>query len=129
MSDRSELVKAIRDGWPEHGSTDYPERGGDVAVVPPVRDGGMTARLVDFAVDTALGSGFVRLRTVDTIEGLKALPVGSVILFGQPGGRAFAITRLYDDEPAGLDFYGSGDPMGHSVDEVPLPVSVWEPQP
>lgn len=130
MSIRSELVKSIRDGWPNHGSTDYPARGGDVAEVPPVRDGGMTARLIDFAVDTALDSGLlVRLRTVDTVEALIALPAGSVILYRQGDGGAFAISKLSDNEPAGLDFYGSGDPMGHCAAEVPLPASVWEPGP
>lgn len=50
---RDEIVQAVRDGWPEHGSSYYPARGRSEGV-PPVRDGGMTARLIDFAVDTAL---------------------------------------------------------------------------
>lgn len=50
---REELIQAVRDGWPEHGSTFYPARG-RTETVPPVRDGGMTARFVDYAVDTVL---------------------------------------------------------------------------
>lgn len=53
MSEREELVAAVRDGWPEHSKAHYPARGGFFEA-PPVRDGGATARLIDYAVDVVL---------------------------------------------------------------------------
>lgn len=52
---REELIQKVRAGWPDHGSTFYPVKNGYITV-PPVRDGGATARLIDFAVDTVLAA-------------------------------------------------------------------------
>lgn len=53
MSTREAIIAKVREGWPIAGSRHYDVRGETVAV-PPVRDGGMTAALIDFAVDTAI---------------------------------------------------------------------------
>lgn len=55
MASRDELVQKVRDGWPEEGSRYYEVRD-SYEDVPPVRDGGMTARLIDHAVDTVLAT-------------------------------------------------------------------------
>ena len=52
---REELVRKVRAGWPDHGSTYSPLKNGFIAV-QPVRDGGIDARLIDFAVDTVLAN-------------------------------------------------------------------------
>lgn len=53
MSQRAALIAKVREGWPEHGSNiNHPKRG--YVECPPVRDGGLTAALIDFAVDTVL---------------------------------------------------------------------------
>ena len=53
LSKRAHFKGKIREGWPTHGSNTYTEKRGYVDV-PPVRDGGLTAALIDFAVDTIL---------------------------------------------------------------------------
>jgi hypothetical protein len=53
MSQRAELIKKVREGWPDHAYNVGTEKRGPVEV-PPVRDGGLTASLIDFAVDTVL---------------------------------------------------------------------------
>lgn len=53
MSKREELIREVKAGWPDHGTTFYPVKNG-FAQVPPVREGGMTERLIEFAVDTVL---------------------------------------------------------------------------
>lgn len=92
MSDnkRAELVQAIRSGWPSHGSTNYQNRG--YTEVPPVRDGGMTARLIDYAVDTAIEK--LTPRTITTTEELDALPVGSVVLCRKRAWTRFTPKQL-----------------------------------
>lgn len=53
MSQRAAIIAKVREGWPHHASNTETERRGYVDV-PPVRDGGLTATLIDFAVDTAI---------------------------------------------------------------------------
>jgi hypothetical protein len=53
MSNRQELIQKVRDGWPEHAANTETDRRG-IVHVPPVRDGGLTAAMIDFAVDTVL---------------------------------------------------------------------------
>lgn len=55
---REELIQKVRDEWPEAAVGYYPARYLQVneGDVPPVRDGGMTARLIEHAVDTVLDS-------------------------------------------------------------------------
>lgn len=53
MSKRAELIAKVRKGWPDFVADNPPERRSDVAV-PPVRDGGLTALMIDYAVDTVL---------------------------------------------------------------------------
>lgn len=53
MNKRDEIVAAVREGWPEYSDRYYPARGYWTAA-PPVQDGGMTARLIDYAVDMAI---------------------------------------------------------------------------
>jgi len=53
MSKRAEIIAKVREGWPNHAFNTGTEKRGPVEV-PPVRDGGMTALIIDFAVDTAL---------------------------------------------------------------------------
>jgi hypothetical protein len=74
-AERDVLIQAVRDGWPEHGTRHYDVRGG-MYLAPPVRDGGVTATLIDFAVDTALSK---LRRTVTTAEDLDALTFEAVI--------------------------------------------------
>lgn len=53
MIQREALIEKVREGWPEHGSnTNHAKRG--YVDIPPVRDGGLTAALIDFTVDTVL---------------------------------------------------------------------------
>jgi hypothetical protein len=53
MSTRAAIIAKVREGWPNHAFYTGTEKRGAIEV-PPVRDGGMTALLIDFAVDTAL---------------------------------------------------------------------------
>ena len=53
MSQREELIAKVREGWPNHAFNVGTEKRGYVEV-PPVRDGGLTALMIDFAVDTVL---------------------------------------------------------------------------
>lgn len=53
MATREELIQKVREGWPAAGTRYYEVRE-DFVEVPPVRDGGMTAALIDHAVDTVL---------------------------------------------------------------------------
>lgn len=53
MSKRAELIEKVREGWPDHAWNVGTEKRGAVEV-PPVRDGGLTAALIDFAIDTVL---------------------------------------------------------------------------
>lgn len=53
MSKRTEIITKVREGWPNHAFHSETEKRGRVEV-PPVRDGGITALLIDFAVDTAI---------------------------------------------------------------------------
>lgn len=55
MSNRTELIQKVRDGWPAAGTGYYEVRGAHT-IVPPVRDGGLTARFVEHAVDTVLAA-------------------------------------------------------------------------
>ena len=48
---RDEVIAKVRETWPEVSAGYYPARGGFYEA-PPVRDGGVTARLIDHAVDT-----------------------------------------------------------------------------
>jgi hypothetical protein len=50
---REHLIKTIRNTWPDAGSGYYPARAGYFQV-PPVQDGGVTARLIEHAVDTVI---------------------------------------------------------------------------
>lgn len=52
---REDIIEKVRAGWPDHGSVFYPARNG-FCHIPMVRDGGTTARLIEFAVDTALAA-------------------------------------------------------------------------
>lgn len=53
MAKREALIQKVREGWPDYAhSTEHPRRG--PVEIPPVRDGGLTAALIDFAVDTVL---------------------------------------------------------------------------
>lgn len=58
MSDREALIEKVRDTWPEAAVGYCPARGMvvDRGDVPTVRDGGMTARLIEHAADTVLAS-------------------------------------------------------------------------
>jgi len=47
--DLSAAIEAVRDGWPGHHFT----RDGSLFEAPPVRDDGATARLIEYAVQTA----------------------------------------------------------------------------
>lgn len=53
MSDREAIIQKVRETWPEVGTGYYEKRGG-LFTAPPVRDGGVTARLIEHAVDTVL---------------------------------------------------------------------------
>jgi hypothetical protein len=53
MSTRAAIIAKVREGWPDHAFNTGTEKRGPVAV-PPVRDGGLTALMIDFAVDTAI---------------------------------------------------------------------------
>lgn len=53
MANREALIQKVRKGWPNHAFNTGTEKRGPVDV-PNVRDGGLTALLIDFAVDTVL---------------------------------------------------------------------------
>ena len=53
MPTRQELIQKVRDGWPEHAANTETDRRG-IVHVPPVRDGGLSALVIEFAVDTVL---------------------------------------------------------------------------
>lgn len=55
MSTRAELITKVREGWPNHAFNTGTEKRGTVEV-PPVRDGGLTALIIDYAVDTVLAA-------------------------------------------------------------------------
>ena len=58
---------------------------------------------------------------VDLLEDrgeLLVLPVGTILRGG--------LKRLSADEPAGLDWYFPGSPMGYSVGEIRLPTWIIE---
>jgi hypothetical protein len=56
MSDREAIIQKVRETWPEAAVGYYPARHMQVyhGDVPAVRDGGMTSRLIEHAVDTVL---------------------------------------------------------------------------
>ena len=121
---RDELIQTIREGWPAHGSINYPARGG-FAEVPPVRDGGMTARVIDFAVDTVLAS--TKPRTITTVEELDALGFGAAILHANNG------VLVNDGDPLGGSWVSlaedvRGGPIWLDASDVALPATVlYEP--
>lgn len=53
MATREELIEKVRESWPDAGTGYYAARDEHV-IVPAVRDGGLTARFVEHAVDTVL---------------------------------------------------------------------------
>jgi hypothetical protein len=58
MTQREYLIRKIRESWPDAAVGEYPARHGYIAPgdIPPVRDGGLTERLIEHAVDTVLAS-------------------------------------------------------------------------
>ena len=50
---REDLIQRVRETWPQAGSGWYPERRG-FTDIPPVRDAGVTIRLIEHTVDTVL---------------------------------------------------------------------------
>lgn len=56
------------------------------------------------------------IRMLETVEELLALPVGSVLDYG--------VTKLYADEPAGLNFVAPGSAMGYTAHEFKLPIAL-----
>ncbi len=74
MIPHDKITAAVREGWPERGTREYEGRG--FAEIPPVREGGMTAYLIDYAVETTIAHLFP---TVNSEGDLDALPSGSVI--------------------------------------------------
>lgn len=64
---------------------------------------------------------------ISDIAELEALKAGSILLCSG-NGLTMAVTKRDESEPAGLNFYTAGNPMGHTASEIPLPANlVWKP--
>jgi len=129
MNDRDELIRSIRDGWPDQSADYYPARGGSFHA-PPVRDGGVTAKLIDYAVDVLLAAGYTKPRTISTMEELNDLAEGTVIRTAgtrsEPGRVAVCSTKYSalqsDWTIPGEDFVVDSD----ELDDLPATV-LYEP--
>lgn len=115
-TERESLIAKIREGWPEHG-TGYYEAVRAMFYAPDVRDGGVTAKLIDYAVDTVLEA--TKPRTITTAEEVDGLPDESVVRC-----RLGATYEKFHDEDGLSCWMMIGYQRMFAGTSIPLPATV-----